>query len=106
MAGAVRRLKVSCPEKKVVVEVTSMKEASAAAQAGADVVQLEKFTPAQTAAAVECLAPHGVLIAAAGGINTANAAAYAEAGAAILVTSAPYSAPPVDIKVTMTPVTT
>ncbi|WP_096704947.1 ModD protein [Magnetospirillum sp. 15-1] len=106
MAEAVRRLKSTCPEKKVVVEVTSADEAEAAAQAGADVIQLEKFSPAQTAAAVKRLGgPGGIPIAAAGGINAANAGAYAEAGASILVTSAPYSAPPVDVKVTIMPAT-
>jgi molybdenum transport protein len=40
-----------------------------------------------------------VKIAAAGGVNPANAADYARAGAHILVTSAPYFAPPADIKV-------
>jgi molybdenum transport protein len=103
MAEAIRRLKRSCPEKKVVVEVTTPDEAALAADAGADVVQLEKFTPAQTAAVAERLGRLGIPIAAAGGVNAANAGAYAEAGAAILVSSAPYSAPPVDVKVTITP---
>ncbi len=39
---------------------------------------------------------------AAGGINSANAEAYARAGADILVTSAPYFAPPRDVAVTIT----
>ena len=42
--------------------------------------------------------PHAK-VAAAGGVNPANAADYARAGAHILVTSAPYFAPPSDIKV-------
>ena len=41
--------------------------------------------------------------AAAGGINARNAAAYAAAGADILVTSAPYSAPPLDVAVQIEP---
>jgi NAD(P)-dependent dehydrogenase (short-subunit alcohol dehydrogenase family) len=41
------------------------------------------------------------MIAAAGGVNETNARAYAEAGADLLVTSAPYSAPPADISVRM-----
>ena len=43
------------------------------------------------------------LIAAAGGINASNAADYARAGADVLVTSAPYTAKPLDVKVTMEP---
>jgi molybdenum transport protein len=42
-------------------------------------------------------------IAAAGGVNRANAAEYATAGADILVTSAPYAAPPRDVSVRFTP---
>jgi len=35
-------------------------------------------------------------------VNAANAAAYAAAGADVLATSAPYSAPPLDVQVTIT----
>ena len=38
-----------------------------------------------------------------GGVNENNAAAYARAGADLLVTSAPYAAPPTDVAVTMAP---
>jgi molybdenum transport protein len=40
------------------------------------------------------------LVAVAGGVNARNAADYARAGADILVTSAPYWAPPSDVRVT------
>ena len=43
------------------------------------------------------------LVAAAGGINAANAADFARAGADVIVTSAPYTARPLDVKVTMEP---
>jgi molybdenum transport protein len=42
------------------------------------------------------------LIAAAGGVNAANAAAYAQAGADVIVTSAPYLARPCDVQVNLT----
>lgn len=103
LAPAIARLKHACPEKKVVVEVNSLADGMAAAEAGADVIQLEKFSPGQVAEAVRALAPLGVHVAAAGGVNAANAAAYAEAGAHVLVSSAPYQAPPADIKVTILP---
>ena len=48
---------------------------------------------ADTAAAVK--------VAAAGGVKPANAADYVRAGARILVTSAPYFAPPADVKVSI-----
>jgi molybdenum transport protein len=99
----VRRLKAACPEKKVVIEVTSIEEAEAAAEAGVDVIQLEKFPPGAVATVAARLSSRGIVIAAAGGVNLANAAQYANAGAHVLVTSAPYSAPPLDVKVTIAP---
>lgn len=100
---ALARLKVACPERKIVVEVNSFDEAVLAARVGADIVQLEKFPPETVAAVVARLADTAspVKIAAAGGINLINAADYARAGAHILVTSAPYFAPPADIKVSI-----
>lgn len=88
-------------EKKIVVEVGGIAEALAFAEAGADVVQAEKFSPdlvAELRREIGRLFPRP-LIAAAGGINAANAAAYAAAGADILVTSAPYWAKPRDVAV-------
>lgn len=101
LASALARLKVACPERKIVVEVNHPEEALVAAQAGADVVQLEKFPPDVVAALVarmEQVAPHAK-VAVAGGVQETNAADYARAGVHILVTSAPYFAPPADIKV-------
>ncbi len=91
------RLRGAAPERAIVVEVATAEDAIAAAEAGADVVQLEKFTPTALAA----LRPRvpGAKLAAAGGVNAANAAAYARAGADILVTSAPYTARPRDVQV-------
>lgn len=103
LADIVRRLKTACPEKKVVVEVTSLDDAEAASAAGADVVQLEKFPPELAAEAVRRASGQGVLVAAAGGVTAANAERYAAAGVRLLVTSAPYSAPPVDVKTTIAP---
>lgn len=107
LADALARLRRACPEKKLVVEATSAEDAKAAAQAGADVVQLEKFAPhavAELAAWVRDTAP-GIKLAAAGGVNAGNAAAYAGAGAHILVTSSPYLAPPRDVAVSIGPAT-
>lgn len=105
LADALARLRRSCPEKKLVVEVNSAAEAKAAALAGADVVQLEKFAAeavAELAAWFRDAAP-AVKLAAAGGVNVGNAAAYAGAGAHILVTSSPYLAPPRDVAVSIEP---
>ncbi len=109
LTETVMRLRQVAPEKKLVIETNTIDQAMAAAAAGFDVIQAEKFTPAQIAALVEQVrgAPlrTGVarpLVAAAGGVNAGNAAAYAKAGADILVTSAPYLARPCDVQVRLT----
>ncbi len=101
----VTRLRRGSPEKKVVIEVATPAEAMLWAKAGADVIQAEKFSPAAIAATVEALRRAGLstLLAAAGGINADNAASYARAGADILVTSAPYTAKPLDVQVKLKP---
>ncbi|OAN42942.1 ModD protein [Paramagnetospirillum marisnigri] len=99
-AALIGRLKAACPEKRIVVEVKDAAEADSACAAGADVVQLEKFTPAQVAMVVERIG-EACVVAAAGGVNAANAADYARAGARVLVTSSPYWAPPADVAVTI-----
>jgi molybdenum transport protein len=97
----VARLKHAEPEKKVVVEVGSLDEAVRWAHAGADVLQLEKFSPAMVAECRRLTGAEfpGLLLAAAGGIHAGNAAEYVAAGAGLLVTSAPYAAPPRDVQV-------
>jgi molybdenum transport protein len=101
----VERLRNGAPEKKIVIEVATPADALSWAEAGADVIQAEKFLPEQIAATVNDLRHSGrpTLLAAAGGINAGNAAAYARAGADILVTSAPYAAKPLDVQVRLTP---
>lgn len=99
LSGVVAELKQRCPEKKIVMEVADMDAALNAAQAGADLLQLEKFTPPQVAETAHALADWPGTLAAAGGVNAANAADYARAGARVLVTSAPYWAPPKDVAV-------
>lgn len=100
----VGRLRRAAPEKKLVIEVTNSETAVAAAVAGFDVVQAEKFAPAQivslvaqlkTLAHVQSRRP---MVAAAGGVNAGNVAAYARAGTDITVTSSPYLARPCDVQ--------
>ena len=101
----VREVRACEPEKKVVVEVKDVSGALNWARAGADVLQLEKFTPD---AFRECLAQlNDVLgcdrpkVSAAGGVNISNVLEYARAGADFLVTSSPYWASPADVQVTL-----
>ncbi|MBB5046740.1 molybdenum transport protein [Rhodopseudomonas rhenobacensis] len=99
------RLRRGAPEKKLVIEVSSVEAGVAAAEAGFDVIQAEKFVPADIAALMARLAamPRRPVIAAAGGVNAGNAAAYAQAGADLLVTSSPYLAKPRDVQVRIAP---
>lgn len=100
-AATVARLHRQWPERALVVEVASEDEAAIWATAGADIVQLEKLPP-EAVDRTHRRIP-GTRIAAAGGINASNAETYARAGAAILVTSAPYFAAPCDVAVTLMP---
>jgi molybdenum transport protein len=100
-AATVDRFKRAEPEKKLVVEVASLDEAIIWAKAGADVLQLEKFTPEEVAECRNALGSAGLraMLAAAGGVRADNASAYVCAGADLLVTSAPYTAAPRDVQV-------
>jgi molybdenum transport protein len=98
----IQRLRKAQPEKKIVVEVGDVQEAILWATAGADVLQLERFHPEEVAHLCITLGqnPQRPRVATAGGISADNAAAYATAGADLLVTSAPYTAVPKDVQVT------
>lgn len=102
-ADTVKRLRRQSPERTLVAEVCSVDEALAWADAGIDVVQLEKFTPEQLAMLRDRRDERGlcVKLAPAGGIHEGNAAAYAAAGADVLVSSAPYYAAPKDVSVSI-----
>ena len=101
----VDRLRRASPEKKIVIEVATAAVAVLWAEAGADVIQAEKFSVSEIATTVAEFRRAGfsALLAAAGGVNAENAADYARAGADILVTSAPYVAKPRDVQVKLTP---
>ncbi len=100
-AASVARLRAALPERKLVVEVGDPEEAWTWAEAGAAVLQLERFDPGQVAALAARLAQgqQRPLLAVAGGVRADNAVAYAAAGADLLVSSAPYTARPRDVKV-------
>ena len=105
VASIAQRLRHAAPEKKSAIEVASVAEARAAIEAGFDVIQLEKFGVAEVAevAAIARTRTTAPLIAAAGGVTAANAADYVRAGAGLIVTSAPYWAPPRDVSVRIAP---
>lgn len=65
-------------------------------------LQLEKLPPGEVAAVVQMCHryPQRPVVAVAGGVSLANAEVYAATGAQVLVSSAPYQAPPKDVQVT------
>jgi molybdenum transport protein len=106
LKALIAKVKERTPERAVMVEVSSEADAFEAAEAMADVIQLEKFVPAAVAQVVQGIRKRidgRPIIAAAGGINAQNAGDYAKAGADTLVTSAPYYAKPMDIQVCIRP---
>src|SRR5262249_31696726 len=102
-SAIVDRLRRRVPEKKIVVEADTLAEAGGIGDGGGGGVRVDKGSPGGARALRrprEARTPRP-LVAAAGGINAANAADYARAGADVIVTSAPYTARPLDVKVTM-----
>ena len=80
---AVKRAKANASfSKKVEVEVTKAEDALKAAKAGADVIMLDNFSPAQAKATIEALKKAGfgdVLLEVSGGITAENLLEYAKA---------------------------
>ncbi|UFN49809.1 ModD protein [Roseomonas sp. OT10] len=95
----VARLRAAEPARRIAVEVASVDEAVQLAHADVDIVQLAGLKPEQVAEVSKALGrhPRRPLLAAAGGVTEANAAAYARAGADVLVTSAPWAASPLPV---------
>jgi molybdenum transport protein len=101
LADVVSAMAGRFPEKKIAMEANSPEEVVAFARAGVHVIQCERFEPsllAECVVALRGLSP-SIVVAAAGGVNAANAAEYARTGVDILVTSWPYFGRPKDIKV-------
>ncbi len=97
------RLRRETPEKMLAIEVATVEEAHEAIEAGFDIVQLEKMTPAGVSEVRERTRAgrSRVLLAAAGGITPLNAGQYVRAGAGLIVSSWPYTAKPADVAVTI-----
>lgn len=103
LATQFAKIRVSHPGKRLTAEAHNVTEALALIEAGCDILQLDKLSPEDVRSVVEVarnrLAGIRPLVGAAGGITESNAAAYAAAGAAILVTSSPFWAKPTDVRV-------
>ena len=100
-------LQAAQPERKIAVEAENVDDALRFAYAGVDEVQLGKPPPEDVAAVVRALATmtRRPLLAAIGGVDESNAAAYSRAGPDLLITSAPCAAPPLDVAAAMEAVT-
>ena len=98
-------LKVSCCEKKIIIETNDFDEADKLCKAGADGIQFDKKTASELADMVAELKKNhrGVIFLAAGGINETNAESYVKANVDGIVTTSLYSANPADIGVKIKP---
>ena len=97
-------LRSRCVEKKMFVEADA-NQARALARVGVDGIQFDKIPPDELGglvAEIRGIDPRCTLIAA-GGINAKNVAAYAATGVDGLVTTAPFSAAPLDMSARILP---
>ncbi|WP_321333741.1 ModD protein [Breoghania sp.] len=102
----VAHAKAQIPEKKICIETDTVEEAIRLARAGADVLQLDKMPVADVAEAVARIRELGLscVLAATGGVNESNAAAYAATGCDMLITSSCYFGRPCDVKAVIEPI--
>ncbi|MDD3855472.1 ModD protein [Sulfurimonas sp.] len=97
-----KELKHNFIERKIAVEVDNFEQASYFASLGADILQCEKmdFELLKKCVKLKYEFPY-LLLSATGGIHEKNIADFAECGVDFIVTSSPYHAKPLDIKVTI-----
>lgn len=97
----VATLKREAPENKVTLEADNLAQFEAMFIAEPDIIQLDKFSPEEVKQALALLASSQkkITLSVAGGVNKHNIADYAKLGISLFITSAPYYAPPEDIKV-------
>lgn len=99
------KLRQQLTEKMIVAEAHDTATAQRLAEAGVDMVQLDKFSLAETSDVVDYIQQHcpRVKVATAGGVNADNAVDYAATGIDMIVTSALYFGKPADIKADLQP---
>lgn len=95
-----KTLKRKFIEKKITVEVASPEDARYFASLGADILQCEKMDFKTLGECVTLKEEFtNIVISATGGINLENILQFAKTGVDLIVTSSPYHAKPLDIKV-------
>jgi nicotinate-nucleotide pyrophosphorylase (carboxylating) len=104
VAEAIRRARARAPHPlRIEVEVDGLEQLDQALAAGADIVLLDNFSPAQARLAVERVAGRA-LVEISGGIRLDTAAAYAASGASILSVGAlTHSARAIDLGLDLCP---
>ncbi len=105
LANKIQEIKHLTCEKHIVMEADTMEEAERFITMGADIIQFDKLMPEALKEASDSLKSKypTLRILAAGGINLQNIAQYIKADIEGIVTTAPYYAKPLDVKVEITP---
>ncbi len=101
LADKIAEIRHLACEKRIVIEADTLEEARRFAKMGVDIIQFDKLSVETLKLAVaELRSKYPTLhILAAGGINGSNVAQYCETGVNGIVTTAPYYAKALDIKV-------
>ena len=97
----VERLRRDAPENKITLEADNFSQFEQMLDAEPDIIQLDKWSVDDVKRALSLVAASGkkITLSVAGGVNKHNVADYAKLGIHLFITSAPYYAPPEDIKV-------
>ena len=97
----VARLRREAPENKITLEADNFSQFEQMLDAEPDIIQLDKWSVDEVKRALSLVAASGkkIILSVAGGVNKNNVADYAKLGIHLFITSAPYYAPPEDIKV-------
>ncbi|MER5770165.1 carboxylating nicotinate-nucleotide diphosphorylase [Streptomyces sp. NPDC001985] len=103
VAPAFKAVRAAFPDLPIEVEVDTLDQVREVLEAGADLILLDNFTPAQVAEAVALVAGRAVLESS-GRLTLANARAYAETGVDYLAVGAlTHSSPILDIGLDLRP---
>jgi modD protein len=97
----VDRLRQEAPENKITLEADNYAQFEQMYVAEPDIIQLDKWSLEDVKKALDLLhsKQKDILLSIAGGVNKNNVSDYAKLGIRLFITSAPYYAPPEDIKV-------
>ncbi len=101
----VQHLRHHAPENKITVEADNFAQFLQILPAQPDIIQLDKFSLADVKKALTLVKQQNspCSLSVAGGVNKDNIADFATLGISLFITSAPYYAPPQDIKVIIEP---